>query len=93
MRDAPLSPGDVLGMAGLVAFAASAVVLWSVSPADAMPLDGPELAQDGASLLGWVMIVFGLACFLAALFWPMRKPAADDELDYRDAESRGGRDV
>ena len=66
MRDAPLSLGDVFGMAGLVAFAASAVVLWSVSPADAAPMvedppfDHARLADVLPTLETPVVIAGGL---------------------------------
>lgn len=94
MRDAPLSLGDVFGMAGLVAFAASAVVLWSVSPADAAPMvEDPPF--DHARLL-WTLGVFVTVCAVLIGLLEMRDRRAararrDDELDYRDAESRGGR--
>lgn len=104
MRDAPLSPGDVLGMAGLVAFTASAVFLWSVAGADASETirDVPVDRELWPAIVAGLLICFGIGMLTLMGVWIAKAFAGavtggdlevDDVPDYRDAESRGGRDV
>ncbi|MGP9819234.1 hypothetical protein ACTZWW_04395 [Salinarimonas sp. NSM] len=101
--DAHADTGDVLGMAGLVAFTASAVVLASVLPADAataassapgawfLDLTGAAV-QVAAGALAIGAGVGGLAYLGQRVIAWLESDGSDDvELDYRDAESRGGR--
>lgn len=77
------------------AFATGYAVAAVLAPAHGMPLDGPELAQDG---FPWFSAILATLIAAFALWRALSAFSDDDEgdgdlFDHEQAESRGGRDV